>query len=84
MKETEVRPDARIREILARPIWNIHDICIVFNLPASTFEQILRERPIPGMFLVGRLRHVSQENAMAWIESMPKYTPRTNNRRVAA
>ena len=75
-------PDIRIREILARPVWQVEDMSIVFGIAPSTLEKTMREHPVNGMFTIGRRRHVMQDAAMAWIDNMRKnsdYSKRSNN-----
>ena len=90
MQDFNRSPDFRVREIAARPVWTIDDLILMTGIPRSTLELVMTKNPIPGMFTIGRRRHVMADNAMAWLKDMEKnnpYQPRTNNpqqRKVAA
>ena len=84
MQDFNHSPDFRIREIMARPVWNFDDLCLIFGMPRSTLELTIKQQPIPGMFIAGRRRHVQRDNALAWLttlETTNAYQPRLNNPR---
>lgn len=87
MNDLTRSPDFRVREVLARPVWSFDDLCLVSGIARSTLEMAIQEHPVPGMFTIGRKRHVLADNAMAWLKSLEKaaaYVPRRNNQRAKA
>lgn len=62
-----------------RPVWDFADCAAMFNLPLATFEMMVRETPMEGMFLMGRKRCAKPEDALAWLDHISgkfPYVPR--------
>jgi len=76
-------PDVRVRAIMGRPVWTFEEMGFIFGIAPQTLEKAIREYPVDGMFTVGRKRHVMQEAAMAWIQTMPEYQRRSYNKAAA-
>lgn len=68
--------EIKIREIMARPVWNWDEMCLVFGMASSTMEVVHKEKPLP-LFTVGRRRHIMRDAALGWLESQQTESPYT-------